>query len=560
MKWLPKSKTVPKNIAELKKILVENRDIDSNQKDFFNPQHPMDLKFSDVNIDKDQVKSVVKRIKQAKKNKEYILIFGDYDADGISATAILWQTLYEMGCDVKPFIPNRKEHGYGVSSKAIDEIISDRKPDLLITVDNGIVAHKPISYLKNQAIDVIVTDHHQPEMEMGKPVFPNADYVIHSSRLCGATVAWMLARELNASSKSGKEFSESLLDLCGIATIADQVKLIGPNRSFAKFGLKAIQETTRVGLRLLIKKIVRDPKSITSDTVGYILAPRINAVGRMADGIVALRFLCTKNKTQAKNLADVLIEINDNRKNLTYELLSHAEDQTKDSKDESIIIAHSDHYHEGILGLIAGAMQERHHKPAIAISLENGLARASARSIPGVNIVNMLREIRDELVEVGGHPMAAGFGFKVENLDSIKKRLFALAKETISETDLIKKIEPECVLPYKLVSDELIDAIDDFRPFGQGNHQPIFEIDSLNVLEVSTVGNQSAHLRLSLSVSIDKKNNLPISIKAIGWRMGRRSGNIKPGDKISVIGKIEHNVWNGNKSIQMVLDDFKLNS
>jgi single-stranded-DNA-specific exonuclease len=571
MKWSLKTKKTPKNLEELKKILFDNRKIKGQLETFFNPINPMDITLKEVDLDEKQLKEIIKRIKQAKNNKEYIVIFGDYDADGICASAILWQTLFEMGCDVKPFIPHRQNHGYGVSIKAIDTIMADKKPDLIITVDNGIVANEPVDYIKKLGIDVIITDHHQPEIEEDKNVFPNADFVFHSTKLCGATVAWMLSREIvkaeNKVAKDddqkivSKDLPEKMLDLCAIATIADQVKLFGANRSFAKFGLEAIKKTQRIGLKLLLEKTVKDIDSITSDTIGFVLAPRINAMGRMSEGIVALRFLCTKNRTQAESLLNVLMETNEERKSLTYELLRFAEEQIQDIKSEHVLITHSDHYHEGILGLIAGAMLEKHSKPSIAISMGKDFAKASVRSVPGVNIVEFLREIRDDLLEVGGHPMAAGFGFDPKKLEVIKERLFKLAKEKIAKKKLVKQIESECVMPFELVDHEMVDLINTFEPFGQANRKPLFEIRNVEVLDFASMGKDGAHLRVMLgggendgdeaSSSMSGDN----SIKAIGWRMGKLSDELNIGDKVNLVGSLEFNVWNGRKSLQMILKD-----
>ncbi|NCO12518.1 MAG: single-stranded-DNA-specific exonuclease RecJ [Candidatus Pacebacteria bacterium CG_4_10_14_3_um_filter_34_15] len=571
MKWSLKNKKIPKHIDELKTIIFDNRVKKVDEKEFFNPTHPLELSLKDVGIDEKNLKLVIKRILKAKKNQEYIVIFGDYDADGVCATAILWQTLYEMGCNVKPFIPHRKNHGYGVSVKAIDAILADKKPDLVITVDNGIVALEPIEYLKSKNVDVIITDHHQPEMKDGKPIFPKADYILHTSKLCGATVSWMLAREIEATDNSKKKLATESLDLCGLATIADQVKLLGANRSFAKFGIEAMRKTKRVGLKLLFDKTIKDIAAINSDTVGYAIAPRINAMGRMGDGIVALRFLCTKSKSQAEKLVDILIETNDERKSLTYELLNHAEKQIELIKEENILIVHSELYHEGILGLIAGAMLEKHSKPSIAISMGKKFAKASVRSVPGVNIVEFLRTIRDDLIEVGGHPMAAGFGFDPNKLEKIKTRLFALAKKEISVEMLVKEIESECILPPELFNDMTAELVESFEPFGQGNRRPLFEFRDLEIIEIVSMGNEGGHLRISLrslgdgeSGNGDSKggssNARLKSIKAIGWRMGSLVDEYEPGDKVSVIGSLEFNDWNGRKYLQLILKDIKKQS
>ncbi len=553
MKWSLKSTKIPKDEKDLKKILFDNRNIKQTESSFFNPTHPLEISLKEAGIDEKILKKVIKRIQLAKKNKEYIVIFGDYDADGVCATAILWQLLFDLGCDVKPFIPHRKKHGYGVSIKAVDSIIEEKKPDLIITVDNGIVAHEPVNYIKSKGIDIIITDHHAPETADGKLIFPNADFILHSSKLCGATLSWMLTRELELVEKSETKLSASSLDLCGIATIADQVKLFEINRSFAKFGIEAIKKTNRAGLKFLLKETVKDIDSLDSDTVGFVISPRINAMGRMADGTDALRFLCTKNEKQAKNLAKVLIETNEQRKTLTYELLADAEKQIELISQEKIIIVHSQNYHEGILGLIAGAILEKYSKPAIAISIGTNFAKASVRSVAGVNIVEFLRQIRDDLLEVGGHPMAAGFGFEPSKLEQIKLRLFNLAKEQILDDKLVQQIEPECILPVGLAKLETVDLVQMFEPFGQGNKRPIFQLQNLKIIDIKTMGSENTHLIINLG---NDGNNF----KAIGWKMGKYAAKFKVGDEISVVGSLEFNNWNGRQYLQMILKDLKLGS
>jgi len=541
MKLKYRSDDIPKSLGELEDILLKNRGI-KDKASFLKLVNPMDISLSDVDLDEEQLKGVLARLQKAKDDNEYIVIFGDYDADGISASAILWQALFKLGFNVKPFIPHRTKHGYGVSVKAIDEIVKDKKPDLVITVDNGIVAHEPIKYLKNLGIDVIITDHHQPEQEEGKNIYPSADYVFHSTKLCGATVAWMLVRELD------KEMAEESLDLCALATVADQVPLVGASRSFVKFGIEAMKKTSRVGLRVLLEKIVKDIDGLNTDTIGYIIAPRINAVGRLSEGVVALRLLCTTSRSQASRLVEEVIQTNEKRKSLTYELVKQAENLVQEQLDENIIIVASKEYHEGILGLIAGSLLQKYAKPVIAIKIDDEIGKASVRSVQGVNIVEFLRKIKDDLLTVGGHPLAGGFSFEIEKLEEIKKKLFAMAKEDFAEELLVKEVAVECVLPASLISEEAIELIESLKPFGQQNPKPVFEIRNVEIQDISSMGKNGDHLRAMLG----SKDH---SLKTIGWRMGKLANEYEIDDKVSVVGSLGFNVWNGRRSIQMILED-----
>ncbi len=547
MHWNIIDSTIPQSPQELREILFKNLKLE-DEKEFFNPKKPIDISLDEVELDQIQVKTAVERILQAKDNQEKIIVFGDYDADGVCASGILWQALHDLGCQAMPFIPHREKHGYGLSDKALDEILAKNKPDLIITVDNGIVAHDPARRVKEAGVDLIITDHHQPEDDL-----PPAVAVVLSTKLCGATVRWILARELLTA--AGKKFDESWqLDLAAIATIADQVPLRGANRSFAKFGLEALRKTNRPGLKALFSQAKLDQTTFTSQSIGFGIAPRINAMGRLDHSLDALRLLLTKNQSKATQLAKILSETNTQRQEMTYEMYGHALSQAENFKEEHLIIVHSNEYHEGVVGLIAGRLMEQFYKPTIAISVGDGIAKASARSVPGVNIVELIREVRDDLLEVGGHPMAAGFGLKEEKLDKVIARLQKLAKEKITKDLLKPGIDVSMILPFSLVNEKTVKAIQDFAPFGQGNREPLLGLKDVEVLKVFTMGADNQHLKI---VGKGKDGVTPINF--IFWRKGNLAEDIDPGDKIDVAGVLEINEWKNRKNIQMRLKDIKIN-
>ncbi|MEN8253528.1 MAG: DHH family phosphoesterase, partial [Patescibacteria group bacterium] len=445
MKWNLISEKIPQNLSELKELLLETREI-KNFDSFFNLKNPFDFSLEELEIDEQEVQKAIKLILETQGNKKNILIFGDYDADGISATAIIWQILHNLDCKVLPFIPHRERHGYGLSDKAIDEILAgENRPDLIITVDNGIVAHAEVQRLTDEGIQVIITDHHQPEEEL-----PNADAVVATNKLCGASVAWILMRELfraNHEPKimNQKSILEKQLDLCGIATIADQVRLKDANRSFAKFGIEVLRKTNRPGLLALFKEAQINKKEIDTYHINYAIAPRINAMGRLEHGLDALRLLVVGSQEKASQLAARLSEVNKKRQDVTQIALESASSKFKNWQDESLIVVSSDDYHEGVIGLIAGKLVDEFYKPAIAISLGGGLAKGSARSISGFNITQLLRQVKDDLLSVGGHPMAAGFSAKSESLELLSSKLRDLAKEQLNQNLLerVLKVEAE---------------------------------------------------------------------------------------------------------------------
>jgi single-stranded-DNA-specific exonuclease len=564
-KWELLSDKIAESPEELKEILLQNRDLKTKKaiNEFLDPKNPIDLNVKTVGLNPKDVKKAVKRIKQAIKAQQKIVVYGDYDADGICATAILWSALFDLYKKVSPkiidskavpapFIPDRDKHGYGISEIAIDEIITNHNPDIIITVDNGIVAFKAIEYARNKGLEVIITDHHQTETENDQPKLPFANVILHSTQLCGASVAWMFARELNLKS------AQESLDLCGIATIADQVPLSDANRSFAKYGIKALRETTRIGLKELFKEAGIVQKEINEGTIGFAIAPRINAMGRIQNGINALRLICTVKKGRARELAKTLAKTNVERQDLTTEMVDEARTQVKLIAGENLIIVHSTEYHEGILGLIAGRLTEEYNKPSIAISLGDKVAKGSARSMPGVNIVDILREIRDDLIAVGGHPLAAGFGFETEKITVIKERLFALAKIKISPNQLEKKLKIECEINPDLVSEKIVADIEKLSPFGIKNPRPSFKINNLKILEVKTIGEEQKHLKLK--VAFENKDGSKINyFDCLGWGMSEFATKIKTGDKISVAGTLDTNSWRNVVYPQVIIKDIRLN-
>lgn len=559
MKWNTQSNKIPKNIEELQNIILKNRNIPKDKiETFLNPIHPKEISLKDLKINKSEYDKAIKIIKKAIKDDSKIVIFGDYDVDGISASAILWQVLFKMYKEEHseginhpvPFIPHREKHGYGITELALDEIIEAHAPKLIITVDNGIVAHEPISYAKEKGIDVILTDHHQPESKDGKADLPDANCVVHTTKICGAGVAWMLSKGLD------EELTLSMLDLAGIATIADQVPLLEENRSFATFGIKELRNSKNLGLMEICKIAKINQKEISAGNIGYAISPRINAMGRLEHGLDALRLLCTKNRKQANDLAKTLNDTNFTRQDMTKLMLDEAKLQLTEIEDENLIIVYSQTFHEGILGLIAGRLSERHHKPAIAIYMGKDLAKASARSVHGVNIVEILRAIRDDLTAVGGHPMAAGFSFLPKNLETVRSKLFKLAKEKIEESQLEKSLKLDCEIPANLVNINVIESLNKFAPYGMKNPQPVVSISNLKIVDVRLIGKSNEHLKLKL---VDNSSEDGVSFDCLSWYGSERFTNLEQDNVVSIAGTLDINEWNNRKYPQVILKDLKEN-
>lgn len=547
MQWDILSPVLPKSAEEVFDVLLKNRNVsDESSLQFFSPKNPLELTAEEVGIDLAQLYKAVARIKQAKENKEYVVVFGDYDADGVTATAILWETLYEMGVKAMPFIPNREKHGYGISDRSLNDLLSERKPDLIITVDNGIVAHGAFERLKKEGIDAIITDHHMPEVKDGEPHYPRATAIVHSTKLCGATTAWFLARELN------QQKAAELLDLCVIGTIADQMILLDANRCFAYHGLRALQKTKRIGLLNLLELADVKPADVTSYTINFAIAPRINAMGRLGSALDALRALCTKDKEKSQALIQILQTTNTQRQELTWTMVEGALKRAQEWKDEKVIVISSVEYHEGVIGLIAGKLVEEFAKPAMVISVGENVAKASARSIRGVNVVELIRQVRDELIDVGGHPMAAGFSLQSDKIDSVTKRLQHIAHKQIEESLLVPRITVETLLPLNLVNLDLTKALKRFEPFGNGNFDPVFGFKDLQILQAYALGKEKKHLKIIVG------NDEGMTVECIGFGMGRKEKEILQAKFVNVAGTIGVNEWNGKKSVQMVMKDVEV--
>ncbi len=553
MQWQLGNNKVPQNSDELKQILLETRQIADSDL-FFHPTPPSQLTLAEMELDASQLTRATSLILEAIDQQRKILVFGDYDADGITATSLVWLALHQLGAKVFPFIPDRHKHGYGISDRSLDDILSQGKPDLIITVDNGIVAHQAIERVKAAGIQVIISDHHLPEMTAGQPKYPPADAIVHSTQLCGASVGWVLVRELfqawDQNHPDETHDPDQFLDLAGIGTIADQVPLLNANRSFAKFGLQALRQTTRLGLVALFESAGIQQAEIDTYHVNFTIAPRINAMGRLEQGMDALRLLCSQEKSRAQQRAQMLTNTNSRRQDLTLEMVESAKTLAEDWQNDHLIFVAADTYHEGVIGLIAGKLVEEYGKPAIVASISGEVVKASARSVPGINIIELIRQVKDDLLEAGGHPMAAGFGLETKKLDQVTQRLRQIALDSIDVTLLQPKLKVDCVLPVELINLESCQLIQQFAPFGQGNFQPVFGVKELTVLDVKPIGRDRQHLKLLV------KGQSEEPFTCLAWNYGQLVTELSPGQQINIAGSLQINSWHDRQNVQMSLKDF----
>lgn len=549
-----KEKTRSKRRQAIVKAVFSNRgltkktDIDA----FLHPPNPLRLTPKQVGIDPAHVRTAIKRIQQAIQQQQPIIVFGDYDADGICATAILWETLHQLGAKTLPFIPQRQRHGYGLSSLGIKDIISDNKfkhtPPLIITVDNGIVAHKAADYCKQNDIDLIITDHHQPS-----DTPPQALAIIHTTQLAGAGVAWIFAKELVKHAPTGKAqpSASSTLDLAAIGTVTDLMPLKSHNRAVVTHGIEAIKTTHRPGLKTLLSQARIDPKAISTYHISYLIGPRINAMGRLESGLDSLRLLCTTSNERADRLATTLTKVNEDRKDLTYTLVEKAKAMIGETDSKLLIIQHQD-FHEGVIGLIAGKLVEEYYRPAIVISQGDKTSKASARSIRGVNIIQLIRQADDLLINAGGHTLAAGFSIETSLIDAYRQRLSTIADKTISDDLLTPTLTVDCEITLDDISWPLYKKLEQLHPFGMGNPRPTFAITDIAPLDITTVGPEGKHLKLILPSKIKQQPTL----QALWFNHGYMAKELAT-PTISLAASLDANTWNGRTTLQMKVKDVR---
>jgi single-stranded-DNA-specific exonuclease len=540
------------NNKDIISLLLKNRGLRSKKEvqEFINPTNPYDLSTRDVAIDAKSLAGGLKRIQKAIGDKESVVVYADYDADGITAGAIMWETLHALGAQVMPYIPHRTEEGYGLSQKGIDTVIDTYHPSLIITVDHGITAGEKIAYAKKLGVDVIVTDHHVLPKKL-----PHCQ-IIHTTTLSGAGVSWFVAKELRSSMNDERltVYNPELVSLAAIGTIADMMPLIGPNRSIAKYGLAAIRSTKRIGLDALITDAGLTKNMISTYDISHILAPRLNAMGRLVHAMDALRLLCTHDTAKARLLAQKLSLTNRERQQLTRDTTIHAKDMVEgmikgEEMKKILFIAH-DSYNQGVIGLVAGKLVEEYWRPAIVLSQGATISKASARSIPGFDVVNAIRACSDILVDVGGHPMAAGFTIETKYLETLQQRLEGLAQEEIDDDMLTRTLRIDVEIPLGKVTEELWKKIRNLEPFGVGNPEPVFATRDVVVDDARLVGADGKHLKLIVSQST--------IVDAIAFGMGELYSSLRPGQHIDVAYTIDMNVWNGSRRLQLKVKDIKV--
>ena len=522
--------------------LTKNEDIDlflkPTRHDFHNPYLMPDMALA------------VDRIIKAINNKEKILIYGDYDVDGITSITVVKNFLLERGANVTQYIPNRLNEGYGLNKDAIKKISEDGV-NLIITVDCGISGIEEVDYANSLGLEVIVTDHH----EVGE-ILPNAIAVVDAKRkdntypfreLAGVGVGFKLIQAIAQRLELEEKEYLKYLDIVCIGTISDIVPLVDENRVIAKLGLKLVEVTKNVGLKALLE--ASGYKKVDSFTVSFGLAPRINACGRMGKEKEALNLFLTQDENEAKEIALRLNEYNKERQDIEKNIYEDAVNKIEKSEtDKQVLVLGSENWHHGVIGIVASKITDLYFKPSILICFEEDEGKGSGRSVPGFDLHEALMNCNTYLEKFGGHSMAVGVTIKKENFEKFKEEFEKYAQNSnICDIIPIIKIDEEITLED--INIKAVEELNMLEPFGEANKMPLFMYKNLKIHSIRTLS-EGKHIKLTL-----KDNNFYID--SIGFNLGHFAEEYQIGDKVDIVGSLEINRFNGRESVQINLKDIR---
>lgn len=536
------------NVSEIMAKLLISRNIDFDDIDNF-----LNGKLDDLNdpYEMKDMDKLVERIDRAINNNEKICIYGDYDVDGITSITIMYKFLTKLGGDVMYYLPDRLIEGYGINNNALDEI-KKKGVSLVITVDCGITAVDEVEHAKQIGLDICITDHHECTLQL-----PDALAIVNPKRkddtyrfkyLAGVGVAFKTITAVAKKYNLDKEEYLRYLDIVSIGTISDIVPLVGENRIISKYGLKMMAKTENIGLKALIKLV--NSKDIDSMMVSFGMAPRINACGRMGNASAAVKLLLESDEKRAEQIAYELDNLNQERKNVEAiiyeESLKMIEEKKLDRKNS--IVLYNSSWHNGVIGIVASRLVSLYYKPVILLTKEHGIIRGSGRCPAGFSIYDALTDCKNEVIQFGGHELAAGLSIEEEKIQDFINAFEVASKKRNSEI-CEQIIDVDAQVERKDLNAQIIKDIIAMKPYGQSNQVPLFLYKGLKVNAIRTI-KEDKHLKLVLR----EDRSL---IDAVGFSMGNRRDEIRIGDKIDIVGTIELNTYNTPKTIQFVLQDFK---
>ena len=554
------------HLDEITSKLLSIRNIDKNYiKTFLKPS--IKNLIPDPNVLKD-MKKTTDRVAKAITEKEKIGIFGDYDVDGASSTALIGNYFKKINQNFEIYIPDRKSEGYGPSIKSFQNLI-DKKVTLIITVDCGTMSFEAIDFANQNKIDVIVLDHHQSEVKL-----PNAYSVINPNRsddvsnlnyLCAAGVCFMTLVSINSSLRKIDWFSINkihepnlldFLDLVSLGTICDVVPLVGLNRAIVKQGLKIINLKKNLGLKTLIDLCKIESKASTYH-LGYIIGPRINAGGRVGKCSHGANLLLNNNPKESFQIASELEQFNSERKKLEKNLLNVVLNTINKNINDPVLVLYGDNWHEGIIGIIAARIKEKFNKPTIIISVNNSIGKASARSVVGFDIGSIILAATQNkiLIKGGGHKMAGGFSIKEDKIYEFKQFVINKFNKKITNKFNKSNLLLDSLITSSALNYEFYQKIEKLSPFGPGNPEPKFTLENVRVLKSFVVGDN--HIK-SILISKDGSTIKTISFNSLDTDLGQFLLNNKT-NTFNIAGKLSLNEWKGEKNVEFIIDDISVN-
>lgn len=539
---LEKNLHISSSLAEI----LTRKNLDENSAKLF--LNPTKIPYHDPFLLKDMEKAC-QRLLSALKNKEKICIYGDYDVDGVSSTALLMTIFTKLGFNIDYYLPDRHSEGYGLHIESLQKLIP--KYDLLITVDCGITSLDEVDYAKDK-IDMIITDHHLP-----REILPDAFAIINPTQthcnypnknLCGVGVAFKLCQGLYQSLNKDIHELENYLDIVALGTIADIVPLVDENRRIVKKGLANIQN---LGIKTLIEICNYDENNINTGHIGFGVAPRLNAAGRLTHASIAVELLLATDKQTARQKALYLDEENKQRQEIVEDIFHEAVKKIEENnlQENKIIIVVGENWHEGVIGIAASRLQEKYYRPIIIIATKDNIGKASCRSIDGLHMKNALTYCEQDLMVYGGHSKAAGFTIDLAKLDDFISHMQTYANEHLTDEDLIPIYQVETVLTPQDITMDFIEELSLLEPFGMGNPKPQFVCQNLLVTKSMKMGKENNHLRFNFAY-----NNTQYT--AIGWHMADVADDIN-NKYVDILFQPELNHWNDHTYLQFKLSDLR---
>lgn len=507
------------------------------------------------------MQTVVNRVQKALERRERVGIFGDFDADGVTGSAILREGLEALGLEITVYIPDKNVEGHGVSILGMQYFL-DKGVSMVFTVDCGISNYDEIAWAKERDIDVIVIDHHHIPPQLPPAIvsinakMPESGYPFRE--LCGAGTAFKVIQGIYQKIAPEKEDQlKWLLDLVAVGTVADCMVIVGENRVLVKYGLIVLSKTRRAGLQELytVGRIrIGEDQLPNTETIGFSIAPRINAAGRMAHAIAAHELLVTKDRERARELAGTLEKHNKDRQKITASITNEVRALVVEKfAKKCCILSAEPHYPLGIVGLVAGRIAEEFGKPTAILTRGETESHGSFRSVPGVSVIDAIESCRDILIRYGGHEQAAGMIIKNENIEVFYNRFQNKIAEMIASkvaNDKPLQHEVEAIAKLDFFTLDFVALLKQFEPFGIGNTEPTFKIPGAIIHEVRFVGNGDKHLKMILEITDGKQKRF---IDGIGFHLGGGDIIWTPGMRVDVIGAIQENIWNGRRNVQIMI-------